>query len=298
MRYEIVNGVHTNSPYWKQEKAVLQENKLTLLSIESAPNFAGTMKQEGIKKAVNLYDHITRRTYHTDDYLFFNRAPVPDGANILLSTDSHIAVKVHGDEIGEITMYPNTNRAVKQITYLNRDGSYDYIEEYATDGKQFTQLLYEAKSRPQEFQFLDLEGRPVIRYYYYEGNLNYVTLEDPDTGKLLDHWDNLNEFVARQTAEMVKQQDEVTCCYMGTEMMALRYTKSHNSLWLSESPFDDQDSVRGNLMGILNGDIKYIQEVKMTESAYNALALRNIPLDKAKIVPDLATPDDETDDKQ
>lgn len=286
MRYELVNGVHTTSPMWDQEKKILDVENLRLLSIGSAPNFAGTMRREGIKHSLNLYDHITKRTtYNPDDYLFFNRAPVPTGTNILMNADGYCSLEYDGQSIGRIQLYPETNRAVKEIDYFNPDGSNDIIEEYATDGRQYTQLLYD-EGQPQEFQFLNLQGQPIIRYYYYENVLNYITIEDPTNQEVLEHYDNLNEFVCQQVAKLLTVQDQVTVCYMGVEMMALRYTKSHNTLRLSEDPFDEQNEVRGNLLGILNDDIKYIQTVQMTQAAYNALALRNIKLDKAVVVPD------------
>lgn len=286
MHYELVNGVFTTTDVWHQEKKVLQANNLHLLSIGSAPNFAGTMKQEGIKHSLNLYDAITKRTtYNTDDYLFFNRAPVPTETNILMNADGYCALEYDGAPIGQLKLYPNTNRAVKEIDYFNPDGSNDIVEEYATDGRQYTLLFYN-EGDPQEFQFLNLAGQSVIRYYYYDKVLNYITIEDPTTQKVLEHYDNLNQFICQQVAKLVTVQDQVTVCYLGVEMMALRYTKSHNILHLSEDPFDQQNEVRGNLLGILNDDIQYIQEVQMTQSAYNALALRNINLEKATVIPD------------
>jgi len=286
MRYELVNGVYTNTDVWQQEKKVLNTDNLHLLSIGSAPNFAGTMRKEGIKHSVNLYDYITKRTtYDPDNYLFFNQAPVPTGTNILMNADGYLALEYDGAPIGRMHLYPETNRAVKEIDYFNPDGSNDIVEEYATDGRQFTQLLYD-EGEPQEFQFLNLKGQPIIRYYYYEKVLNYITIEDPTTHDVLEHYDNLSEFVSRQVAKLLTVQDQVTVCYLGVEMMALRYAPSHNILRLSEDPFDEQGEVRGNLLGILNDDIKYIQEVQMTQAAYNALALRNIKIDKATIIPD------------
>lgn len=286
MRYELVNGVHTNTDVWQQEKKILLADNLNLLSIGSAPNFAGTMRQEAIKHSVNLYDWLTKRTaYDPDDYLFFNRAPVPDGTNILMNSDGFLALEYDGAPIGQMKLYPGTNRAVKEIDYFNPDGTNDLIEEYATDGRQYTQLFYN-EGQPQEFDFLNLKGQPIIRYYYYENVLNYITIEDPETQEVLEHYDNLNEFVCRQVANLLTVQDQVTVCYMGVEMMALRYTKSHNILRLCEDPFDEQGEIRGNLLGILNNDIQYIQEVQMTQAAYNALALRNFKLDKATVVAD------------
>ncbi|MDT7019691.1 hypothetical protein RIN67_01105 [Levilactobacillus namurensis] len=286
MRYELVNGVHTNTDIWQQEKKVLEADNLHLLSIASAPNFAGTMRQQGIKHAVNLYDVITKRTtYDPDDYLFFNRAPVPTGTNILMNADGFLALEYDGAPIGRMHLYPGTNRAVKEIDYFNPDGTNDLIEEYATDGRQYTQLLYD-EGKPQEFQFLNLKKQPVIRYYYYENVLNYVTIEDPETQDVLEHYDNLGEFVSRQVAQFLTVQDQVTVCYLGVEMMALRYAPSHNILRLSEDPIDQQGEVRGNLLGILNNDIAYIQEVQMDQAAYNALALRNINLSKATVIAD------------
>ncbi|GEO67712.1 hypothetical protein [Levilactobacillus spicheri] len=286
MRYELVNGVHTNTDVWQQEKKILLADNLHLLSIGSAPNFAGTMRQEAIKHSVNLYDWLTKRTaYDPDDYLFFNRAPVPDGTNILMNSDGFLALEYDGAPIGQMKLYPGTNRAVKEIDYFNPDGTNDLIEEYATDGRQYTQLFYN-EGQPQEFDFLNLKGQPIIRYYYYENVLNYITIEDPETQEVLEHYDNLNEFVCRQVANLLTVQDQVTVCYMGVEMMALRYTKSHNILRLCENPFDEQGEIRGNLLGILNNDIQYIQEVQMTQAAYNALALRNFKLDKATVVAD------------
>ncbi|WP_125768749.1 hypothetical protein [Lapidilactobacillus wuchangensis] len=283
MHYELVNNVHINTDFWQQEKAVLQADKLNLLSVGSAPNFAGIMQHEGIQKSMNLFDHITKRTYHPGQYLYFNQAPVPTGTNIMVNADGYITLEYYGEPIGEMKLYPETNRAVKEIDYLNPDGSVDFAEEYSTDGFQFTKLLYD-EGKPQEFQFLNLAGQPVIRYYYFDNVINYITIENPETQEILQHYDNLSEFVARQVAEVLTPFDEVTVCYMGGEMTALRYTKSHNILRLSEPPFDDQDEVRGNLLGILNDDIKYIQEVQMDRNAYNSLALRNINLDKAKII--------------
>ncbi|WP_156321562.1 hypothetical protein [Lacticaseibacillus saniviri] len=82
----------------------------------------------------------------------------------------------------------------------------------------------------------------------------------------------------------LQPEDTVTISYLATELNALIKAPSRNVLHLSEPAIDETGAVRGNLLMILNDQIPYIHEVEMPASDYNELAMRNIPLTKAKII--------------
>lgn len=136
------------------------------------------------------------------------------------------------------------------MRYTNPDGSLDYIEEYAADGTVFSNIFY-YNNELQEIVFYDMQERPVLRYYYYEKAINYITIEDPVSHEVHTSYASLAEFVQDQMAKIVHPNDTVIFNYMGAELDSLVKTQSHNVLQLSEDPFDNNNVLRGNLEAIL-----------------------------------------------
>lgn len=284
MNYELINGVVTDSPAWPTFKQESKDLHAPFIVLQSLPGLLGVEKEEGIH-IQSLVDYVTKRRHNKDTYRFFNEAPVPSNAQIYMSEDGFINIIENGETIGLIFTYDHTRRAVKQINYFNPDNSRDFIEEYAYDGNQYSNLFY-YNNTIQQMQFLNNEGQVVLRQYLYDGVINLITIEDPDSGKILERYDDLVSFLAATVAKMVTVHDTVRIHYMGVEMNALRQSPAHNVLRLAETPFDDDGNVRGFLLQILKDEIKYIHEVEMSKAAYQALALQNIPLTKATVVDD------------
>ncbi|WP_395319898.1 hypothetical protein [Fructilactobacillus frigidiflavus] len=282
MDYVLVNNVNSDEQ-WQKIKAEFKGGRTpNVISLVSAPKI-GKYFGEAHVNGYNLLDHLTHRKYHLGSYRFFNDVPVPAWAKVFVNRDGSISILDRGEEIGKEFLYPNTRRAVQDIRYTNEDGSLDYIEEYAFDGTIFSNLFY-AENEMLEMVFYDQHQRPVVRYYLYEGVINYITIEDPKTREVLTHYDNLNEFYNDQVKQKVTEHDKVTIYYMGVELTALRGTKSHNILRLSESPLDDEGNVRGNLLDILYDRVSTIQTVKVTQADYDILQIKNVPLNKLELI--------------
>ncbi len=282
MKYELLNTITPGTEAWDQVVARAKKNHERIIVLAAMPNFAGILNQAGLK-GVSLIDRVCNRTYKKDDYMFFDRIPVPTGAKIEMNEDGNLNVLYDGDKIANVSLYPNTRRAVQDVRYLNPDGTLDYIEEYATDGSHYTNIYY-YNNEMQEIDFLDMQERPVLRYYLYEGVINFVTIENPVTREVTAKYNSVREFVTADMPNIVKPNDTVTISYMGIELDALGQTNSHNILAMVEDPFDEHHEVRGNLQAILKNDIKTVQEVQVPVIAYQELQKTDLPSDKLKLL--------------
>lgn len=281
MHYELLNTVDPNAPIWTDIKKRAKRDHATILTLSAQSDYGRILNDAGLK-GVNLVDLVTKRKYHPKRYRFFNKVRVPYAAKVDMNENGSISILHEGDSIGREFLFPNSRRAAQDIRYSNPDGSMDYIEEYAADGSVFSNIFY-YENDLQELVFYDLEERPVLRYYYYEGNINYVTIEDPISHEVQTSYPNLGEFVQDQMAKTVHPNDTVTFNYMGAELDALVKTQSHNVLQLSEDPFDDNNVLRGNLESILTNAIPYVQEVRMPLASFQKIGQANVPMGKIRI---------------
>ncbi|MHA3067040.1 hypothetical protein [Lacticaseibacillus saniviri] len=282
MRYELLNSIPDNTPLWDDITKRAKKNHATIMTLAPSPGLYGMVKDHSLP-ATNLIDHITGRAYHPGRYLFFDHAPVPEDTAIQMQEDGFISLVNNGESIGYMTIYANTHRAVKEIHYTNPDGTNDTIEEYTFDGSHYSNLIY-YNNELQQIQFLNEAGAVVIRYFFFDGLINLITIEDPATQEVLRRYDTLDSFNQNELAMQLQPEDTVTISYLATELNALIKAPSRNVLHLSEPAIDETGAVRGNLLMILNDQIPYIHEVEMPASDYNELAMRNIPLTKAKII--------------
>lgn len=69
-----------------------------------------------------------------------------------MNEDRTISLITDGDEIGKVSLYPMTRRHVKEVRYFYPDGTIDFIEEYAADGKLFSTIYY-CNDQVQEIAF-------------------------------------------------------------------------------------------------------------------------------------------------
>ncbi|ERL64518.1 hypothetical protein L248_0813 [Schleiferilactobacillus shenzhenensis LY-73] len=277
-----MNSINPGLADWPAMKKRVQESHGKMLTLASAPGFLGVLQEENVA-GVNLVDIVTKRVYHPGHYLFWDEAPIPTPTNLMMQSDGFIDLIYDGSRIGTMQVYEKTRRAVKEIRYLNPDGTTDYIEEYAFDGSHYTNMFY-YRNDLQEIQFLNNVGQICLRFFFYDKQINLVTVEDPETGTVVHRYNSLPEFYATHLSGIVGPQDTVRIDYMAAELFALKNTKSHNILHLVESPFDDNNEIRGNLELILTDKINYVQTVEMSQAAYNALVMRHYPVVKAKVV--------------
>lgn len=281
MHYDLLNNLISGTEAWTGIKQrVLAENR-TVLTLTAAPRFFGLIQEEGVK-GLNILDYVTKREYVKDQYRFFNDVPVPTWSKVEMNRDGSILIVDNGDVIAREYLFPNTRRAVQDIRYNNPDGTLDYIEEYAFDGTLYSNLFY-ADNILQEIVFYNSDSQPVVRYYFYDGAINFITIEDPKTHKVIKDYANLNEYLNDQLSKLLTEDDTVTFQYMGIEMNVLKNTKSHNVLEVVESVLDESGVVRGNLAMILEGKIPYVAEVKVDAEQYEALRLAGMPLDRVSM---------------
>ncbi|RRG18677.1 hypothetical protein D3P96_01445 [Weissella viridescens] len=278
MNYELVNNITPGSDVWEKVKENVAKDDATVITLTAAPRFYGLLQDEGVK-GINVLDHVTKRTYVPDQYRFFNDVPVPTWAKIDMTQDGSILVTDQGDVIAREYLFGNTRRAVQDVRYNNPDGTLDYIEEYAFDGTVFSNLFY-SDNQLQEIVFYNSDVQPVVRYYFYESVINFITIEDPKTHAVLKDYANLEDFLVDQVAQLVTKDDTVVFHYMGVEMNSLREAKSHNVLEMAESVLDENGNVRGNLAMILQGQLDYIDEVRVDSQGYEDLKQSGVPMDR------------------
>ncbi|GBG96359.1 hypothetical protein [Lactococcus termiticola] len=281
MNYELVTLIRPGDAVWDNAKKRLQADKGEVISILPSPDFAKILKNEDVK-GVNLFDEKTGRTTDLNNFMFFNQAPVPSNSEIFMNGDWTISVINNGDEIGNVELYPNTRRFVKNVSYKRMNGDTDYIQEYAIDGKLFSEIFY-FNNKPQEIHFYSDEKVPRISYYFYEGNLDYVTLND-EKGEMGKGFKSLDEMLGFLLSEKLTADDTVTVTYMGMEINVLSQAKSHNQLYLEESPLTEEGQVKGNLQLILDDNIPYIHEVFMSQEHYLLLVEKGVSTKKVRLI--------------
>lgn len=282
MDYELVSVIKPTNKVWQSQKERLITNKGKVISLSPNPTFNKLKKSEGVE-GMNILDHLTQRKHHSDNFLFFNQIPTVTTAEVYMNEDRSISVINDGDEIAQVITYPETRRHVREVKYLNVDGTTDFIEEYADDGALYSNIHF-FNDTVQEIDFFDSHQYPIVQYFFYDGQINLVTVRDKKTGKVSEKYSSLAQFLAEQVANIVTEKDRVTISYMGLELFALAKTTSHNVLYLTESPFTNTGIIKGNLLSILENKITYIKEVRMSKAHYQKLINKNICLDKVTII--------------
>lgn len=278
MLYELTNIIRPDTDNWQRQRERLQQSNGQVITLAPNPGFSGLLARENVQGR-NLIDWVTQRVYHPGNYLYFNQISTVTDAEIFMNQDRSISLISEGDVIGEVELYANTRRAVKSVTYLNEDGGRDFIEEYTFDGELFSRIFYD-RNAVQEICFYDNQQRPVIRYYYYNRQLNLVTLEDPETREVTTQYNTQLQFMRAQLAQQLTPDDQVNISYLGLELSVLAETASQNTLYLEEAPLNDAGQVKGNLRAILTDEVKYVQHVVINEEAVTVLKGTNCPIDK------------------
>lgn len=282
MNYELVTLIRRGNPEWEGIAERLHCEAAKLISVLPSPEFSKSIEDLKIE-GINLFDYLTRRSYDLSQSLFFNRAQVPSFSEIFMNEDYSISIIHEGQEIGIMELFQNTRRLVKNIQYLHENGEKDYIEEYAIDGKIFSEIFY-FNNLPQEIHFYNDKKIPVISYFFYEGRLEYVSLNDQRTGEVKEGFKSLDSFISEQVAKIITSIDQVRISFLGLELTALSKTNSHNILRLNESPFDENGEVKGNLLAILTNKIDYIQEVEVSLETKQSLIKKGVPVSKVKVI--------------
>lgn len=278
MNYEVINVLHPEASVFKAQKERLERKKSTLITLAPDPETSRKQQQAGLK-TINIVNYVTGLTADPNTFMFFNQAPVVDGAEIFMNQAREIDIIKDGQRIGAVRTYNNSRRLVNSVTYFNQDGSKDFVEEYAYDGKLFSRLYYD-DGKVQQILFYNDDQNVVLTYYFYEQQVNLVTVEDPRVHKVIEKYNNLNEFLTAKVAEIVTVNDQVGILYLGVELSVLSQTESVNTLYPGESPLDENGQVRGNLHAILNNQIQYVQHVVVDQTAAAELKAAGEPMDK------------------
>ncbi|MHC5268401.1 hypothetical protein ACYSNO_04320 [Enterococcus sp. LJL98] len=278
MHYELVNTINPNSEVWKKQKERLLLKQGQVLSISPSPNFNRLKNREGVT-GINVIDEVTKRKHDASQFLFFNQVSTATRAEIFVNGNWTISLNHDGEEIGQMKLYPETRRLVKEVEYFNLDGTTDFIVEYADDGAPFSHIFF-ANNRPEQIDFFNSEQLPILSYFFYEGQNNFAVQRDPQTLKVVKKFANTMDFIMDQVAQKVTAEDTVVISYMGIELSALKRTNSYNILSLEETPIDEQGNVKRNLVDILENKIECIQEVRMQSDYFEQLKAREVPLNK------------------
>lgn len=282
MNYELVRIIEPTSFIWKKQKKRIQARQGKVITIAPCPTFNQIVEREKVS-GLNLIDVVTQRQYNSEGFLFFNQVPTVSTAEIFMNENGTLSIIHDGTEIGVVKLYPNTRRLVQSVEYLNQDSTVDFIEEYATDGSLFSTIFFHEK-KAERIDFVNSNQRPILSYFFYQGQSNFVTIRDEKTFQVVEKYKNINDFIAQQLASILTEKDTVAICYMGMEMYALEKTCSYNILYLEESPIDEHRQIKANLKAILENQITYIQEVKMTRTQYDLLRNYNVSLKKITVL--------------
>lgn len=282
MNYELINDANISDSLWKSIIERSKKSATEVICLTSCPGFQNVLAQHGLK-GYTMIDYVVGRVWKKrGNYRFFNQPDIPDGNKVEMFSDGSIFIKQEGRIIAREYLFPNTRRMLQDVRYLNEDGSLDHIEEYTTDGSMYSSIFY-SQDKVQEIDYYDDDGNVVLRYYYYNGLINYITVEEPKGHRVLTDYDNLTAFLRKKVAELVRPEDSVNINYLGVELDVLAHVKStNNTLFLREPPYDVNGEIRGNLKGILNNTIKVVQKVNMPEKYVQKIAA--VGIDTKKIV--------------
>ncbi|MCI1352209.1 MAG: hypothetical protein LKG71_08420 [Pediococcus acidilactici] len=228
MNYELVSVLRSGTDNWKVQKERAEKNNSTLITLFPDPFFVRLRKEE-YPTMINIVDYVTKRTYDESSSLFFDKVDTVEGAEIIMNRDGVITLVKEGVIIGEMRVFARSRRLVQDIKFFNADGSRDMVEEYTFDGKLFSNIFY-FEDNIQEIDFFNDNRDVRLRFYFYEGSINLITVENPKTKEVIEKYDNMSQFQAAQVAKIVKPEDEVGITYLGVELDALKDTQSKNTL--------------------------------------------------------------------
>lgn len=235
MHYELVTVIRPNDRIWMTQKSRIKEGN-QVLSISPSPNFQAMLQKEAVQ-GINILDQVTQRSHDPETFLFFNQVPTAYCTEVYMNEDRTISLITDGDEIGKVSLYPMTRRHVKEVRYFYPDGTIDFIEEYAADGKLFSTIYY-CNDQVQEIAFFNDQQQSILNYYFYQGAINLVTIRDTATLKVTQKFNTTLDFIREQLALRLTENDTVGISYMGLELFALATSNSRNTLYLEESPLD------------------------------------------------------------
>lgn len=281
MNYELVSVLRVETDNWKQQKQRAINNNSKVITLLPDPFFTRYKKEE-YENMMNIVDYVTKRTYDEKNSLFFDKVPMIDGAEIFMNADGIISIIKNGVRIGEMRTFPQSRRLVQDVTYFNDDGTKDMVEEYTFDGSIFSNIYY-YEDRVQEIDFTNNDGQVCLRFYFYEGEMNLITLVDPTTNAVLESYDNMIQFQKAQLQKIVGPEDQINISYLGMELDVLEKTKSTNTLYLEESAFDGS-TVKGNLKLIMDDQIQYVQQAVVKHEDYDQMADQGLNVSKVRYV--------------
>lgn len=281
MNYELMTVIRPNGEVWEKQQENLKQPNTKILTISPMPDFYTVLDRLGFE-GINILDNVTKRSYAQNEFLFFNQVPTVKNAEIFMNENRSISILCDGSEIGKVFLYPQTRRHVKEVRYIHADRSLDFVEEYTGDGKVYSHIFYD-KNQVQEIQFLNDEKQPIVTYYFYQGQINFITVRHPQTAAIEERYQTLSQFIATQLAKIVSATDTVTISYLGMELFALEKTASYNILRLMESPIGEDGQIKGNLKLILENKISYVHRVHMKQEYYDQLTNTGINLQKVDV---------------
>lgn len=281
MNYELVSVLRVETDNWKQQKQRAINNNSKVITLLPDPFFTRYKKEE-YGNMMNIVDYVTKRTYNEDNSLFFDKVPMIDGAEIFMNADGIISIIKNGVRIGEMRTFPQSRRLVQDVTYFNDDGTKDMVEEYTFDGSIFSNIYY-YEDRVQEIDFTNNDGQVCLRFYFYEGEMNLITVVDPTTNAVLESYDNMIQFQKAQLQKIVGPEDQINISYLGMELDVLENTKSKNTLYLEEPAFDGS-TVKGNLKLIMDDQIQYVQQAVVKYEDYDQMVDQGLNVSKVRYV--------------
>ncbi|MGY4789228.1 hypothetical protein ACXDFG_00360 [Pediococcus pentosaceus] len=281
MNYELVSVLRVETDNWKQQKQRAINNNSKVITLLPDPFFTRYKKEE-YENMMNIVDYVTRRTYDEKNSSFFDKVPMIDGAEIFMNADGIISIIKNGVRIGEMRTFPQSRRLVQDVTYFNDDGTKDMVEEYTFDGSIFSNTYY-YEDRVQEIDFTNNDGQVCLRFYFYEGEMNLITVVDPTTNVVLESYDNMIQFQKAQLQKIVGPEDQINISYLGMELDVLEKTKSKNTLYLEESAFDGS-KVKGNLKLIMDDQIQYVQQAVVKHEDYDQMVDQGLNVSKVRYV--------------
>lgn len=281
MNYELVNVLRPETDNWKKQSDRAFNNKSTLITLAPDP-FLEKKRRDNYHNIINVVDFVTKRSANYQGSLFFDKVPTVAGAEIFMNIDGVITLVKDGDTIGVMRTFPNTRRLVQDVTYFNVDQTRDVTEEYTFTGQLYSNIFY-YKNEIQEIAFFDDNQNVRLRFHFYLGSINFITVENPITHEVEEKYGSLAEFQAAQIAKIVNKNDTVGITYLGLELDALAKTKSENTLYLEESAFEG-DNLKGNLQLIIENRIPYIQKVIVNREDYEKMVALKVDISKVSSV--------------
>jgi hypothetical protein len=222
-------------------------------------------------RVYDMYRQQYLTTLDEDKGIWWTDLPRVNEAQMLISQAWQKSMVSQGQRVADIKWYPNSQRIVQAVTWLDADSTVDYKDIYHRDGTLFAKQYF-SEGQLLQTDFYGDQGEPVTRDFYFEGNRNFVVHGS-------EKFNNADNYVAAVGNQQVGNDYNIT--QLGRE---LNFAPQGTTLTIIGDALDETGHLYENLLLVLQGENTAITQVKVSEQAYGTLKRFNAPMTKVKMM--------------